>query len=703
MERALGASLDRVRVHTDAVAAAAVRAVRASAFTVGEDIFFADGAFAPNSEAGRQLLAHELTHVVQAYQGRTARPHSGIEISRPEHPLEREAEANAARLSDPRARGSESRSGSQASPVATGTPPHGTLLLRQEAPASSTSSASETGGTRPREERGGALATSASFEVHGFRAGPSTAGESGPVSDGRRMLVHVQSGGLAASAHVRALTADAQRYTVGFVQTMHHSNRRALYLDYDGHVVATYVASRGRVMDQRTDLGAPRPWYTHGVLLGERSQNPRMSDNPTWEVPRYAEDNSSLVARLEGSEAFTTYLVAMVGNDPSTIVYLGNVQWEVNWAGRFDDRLRFHGHAAHIEPAVRSDQGNAVLSGEPANVGSFGRFEQSRGAASSTSSTTRSAHGGGSGYGHLSDEAVASARTATHVPEGGNEVETPRGRRHLDLSERNAERVAALLEDPAVRAHIEETLEMFENDPDHPIPRSEIDLPLVLATAMREGGPELALSASEHRIGSAGRDAHTLGRSGMDFLYDLRSRFPRAIRDQIQRVHGNPAVGGEFRRASTNPAYIRERDMLAAHIIEARHREQRFRRLFARSFSDRQGFTEEQRAALLASMSLDARRAWVQASFGSRLPQLLTEARTRITRALRAGRTFEEVAADPSVNLCSIITDDSIMSGNLSRQRTRVTAAEARLINEVLPPELRYGPIAGAEAESAAP
>jgi hypothetical protein len=60
MEDELGVSLDRVRVHTDPVAVRAARAIGAQAFTVGEDIFFADGAYDPESRTGRELLAHEL-------------------------------------------------------------------------------------------------------------------------------------------------------------------------------------------------------------------------------------------------------------------------------------------------------------------------------------------------------------------------------------------------------------------------------------------------------------------------------------------------------------------------------------------------------------------------------------------------------------------------------------------------------------------
>ncbi|HWO21689.1 MAG TPA: DUF4157 domain-containing protein [Kofleriaceae bacterium] len=98
MELEFAVSLERVRIHTDAIAADAARAVRAEAFTVGEDIFFADGAYAPETPAGRRLLAHELTHVLQAYQGRAETAGSGIKVSSPGEALEREADAVADRV-----------------------------------------------------------------------------------------------------------------------------------------------------------------------------------------------------------------------------------------------------------------------------------------------------------------------------------------------------------------------------------------------------------------------------------------------------------------------------------------------------------------------------------------------------------------------------------------------------------------------------
>ncbi|HMG19727.1 MAG TPA: DUF4157 domain-containing protein, partial [Kofleriaceae bacterium] len=99
MEDELGAPLDRVRVHSDPVAASAARALHAEAFTVGEDIFFADGSYAPDSRAGQKLLAHELTHVVQSWQGRSDAA-GGRRVSQPGDSLEREADAVAEQVSD---------------------------------------------------------------------------------------------------------------------------------------------------------------------------------------------------------------------------------------------------------------------------------------------------------------------------------------------------------------------------------------------------------------------------------------------------------------------------------------------------------------------------------------------------------------------------------------------------------------------------
>ncbi|MDQ4048465.1 MAG: DUF4157 domain-containing protein, partial [Actinomycetota bacterium] len=60
------------------------------AFTVGSDVFFAAGEYRPGTPAGDELIAHELTHVVQ----QRGAPLSGpLTVSQPGDALEREAEA----------------------------------------------------------------------------------------------------------------------------------------------------------------------------------------------------------------------------------------------------------------------------------------------------------------------------------------------------------------------------------------------------------------------------------------------------------------------------------------------------------------------------------------------------------------------------------------------------------------------------------
>jgi hypothetical protein len=68
-EPRFGYDFSRVRVHSDAQAAEAARAVNARAFTLGLDVVFGAGQYAPWTTEGQRLLAHELTHVVQQSRG----------------------------------------------------------------------------------------------------------------------------------------------------------------------------------------------------------------------------------------------------------------------------------------------------------------------------------------------------------------------------------------------------------------------------------------------------------------------------------------------------------------------------------------------------------------------------------------------------------------------------------------------------------
>jgi hypothetical protein len=65
MEQAFGVDFGGVRIHADSQADQLNQSIQARAFTTGQDVFFRQGEYNPGSRGGQELLAHELTHVVQ--------------------------------------------------------------------------------------------------------------------------------------------------------------------------------------------------------------------------------------------------------------------------------------------------------------------------------------------------------------------------------------------------------------------------------------------------------------------------------------------------------------------------------------------------------------------------------------------------------------------------------------------------------------
>jgi hypothetical protein len=104
MEPKLGADLSSVKIHTGGESAQAASGFGARAFTVGSDVHFNAGEFKPGTKEGDRLLAHELAHVVQAQKSGVQRKSEegekadgkeggGPEVSEPEEPAEKEADA----------------------------------------------------------------------------------------------------------------------------------------------------------------------------------------------------------------------------------------------------------------------------------------------------------------------------------------------------------------------------------------------------------------------------------------------------------------------------------------------------------------------------------------------------------------------------------------------------------------------------------
>jgi hypothetical protein len=133
LEPHFGHDFSQVRVHADGKAADSARAVNASAYTVGRDLVFGAGQYAPRSAEGRQLIAHELTHVIQQGNGAGSgqRVAGGIRVNEPGDAYERQAEAMAASV----AHGASPGPGGRAAPPLSAAPPSVQRQARQGRPA----------------------------------------------------------------------------------------------------------------------------------------------------------------------------------------------------------------------------------------------------------------------------------------------------------------------------------------------------------------------------------------------------------------------------------------------------------------------------------------------------------------------------------------------------------------------------------------
>jgi hypothetical protein len=88
----LGPAASAARLHTDAEADRLAASVQSVAFSYGSDVYFRRGSYAPGTEQGQRLLAHELSHVAQG----AAEAGSGAVIGRADDPAERAADRSAA-------------------------------------------------------------------------------------------------------------------------------------------------------------------------------------------------------------------------------------------------------------------------------------------------------------------------------------------------------------------------------------------------------------------------------------------------------------------------------------------------------------------------------------------------------------------------------------------------------------------------------
>ncbi len=92
MSSATGHDFSEVKVHTSPESADLSQQIGAVAFTTGNDIFFNKGAYDPQSTHGQELLAHELTHVVQQSSGVVGGPGGAMTVNEPGDSFEQQAD-----------------------------------------------------------------------------------------------------------------------------------------------------------------------------------------------------------------------------------------------------------------------------------------------------------------------------------------------------------------------------------------------------------------------------------------------------------------------------------------------------------------------------------------------------------------------------------------------------------------------------------
>ena len=93
MESGFGADFSGVRVHNDSNAVQMNQDLGSQAFTNGNDIYFNEGKYNPDSDAGKHLLAHELTHTVQqgASPSNTVQQSTAVQMEPAAEPTKPEA------------------------------------------------------------------------------------------------------------------------------------------------------------------------------------------------------------------------------------------------------------------------------------------------------------------------------------------------------------------------------------------------------------------------------------------------------------------------------------------------------------------------------------------------------------------------------------------------------------------------------------
>ncbi len=361
----LGHDFSRVRIHHDHAADQLSKAVNARAFTTGQDIFFAQGTYNPNSSEGQKLLAHELTHTIQQARGPVSGTPTagGVSLSDPSDAFEREASSAAE---------SVTRGEQVAVAGSSGAAVQRSLVLQRETPNTTPAPASTSSPPNPSAPTATPIPhtlNAGMFDVSG--AQPSLNGTvSARPSTGSNVTIESPDITFNASATLHSdVQMDAgETIKVGPTQTLLGSNRVGIYRRGglpNGEIIAEDKSSVGQVRDAqwqpnrdgsvRADVEAP--WYSRPSNITDTNRTAQVHylDKPGFELP--AAVGEGRLTETRGSESFITALSA---KRDGQVVHLASSHWEVPWALTIDASHATQGSAV---TGGSSDQAPPTLDG----------------------------------------------------------------------------------------------------------------------------------------------------------------------------------------------------------------------------------------------------------------------------------------------------------------------------------------------------
>jgi Domain of unknown function (DUF4157) len=358
LEPKFGHDFANVKIHADGHADQMSKAVNARAFTTGQDVFFKQGEYKPNSPEGMHLLAHELTHTIQQSRGAVSGTSigDGLAVSDPTDAFEQEASSAADSVTRG---GSVSVTGSSGTAVQR-------MVLQRETPNNTPAPAPTASPPNPPAPTTAPIPhtlNAGMFDISGAQPTLNGVVSARPLPGSQ---VTIDSPDITFNA-TATLHSDVQMDTdeiikVGPTQTLLGSNRVGIYRRgglRNGEIIAEQKSQVGQVRDaqfQRNRDGSYRadveaPWYSRPSTITDTNRTAQVQylDKPGFELPSAIGEGR--LTETRGSESFITALSAKRGEQ---VVHLSSSHWEVPWALTID--------------ATRAAQGSAVTGGSSDQV-----------------------------------------------------------------------------------------------------------------------------------------------------------------------------------------------------------------------------------------------------------------------------------------------------------------------------------------------